>query len=177
MSEFSDKCESPQISRRDTHEANTSTSDINQVVPVKWLNIVTIVGIIGLIIGIAGVSTASDNGGSYQPTNTVKASMAIFIALFVIYHLLAAFMYLQMGHLKAFQKKLFLSIIFSTPFILVRVVYAAIGDFTTIERFSIISTNGSPTIYLVMDVLEEIVAMAITMFWACRLCLSLTLCA
>ncbi|OJI80499.1 hypothetical protein ASPTUDRAFT_154831 [Aspergillus tubingensis CBS 134.48] len=137
--------------------------DINQVVPVRWLNIVSIVGIIGLIIGIAGVSTASDDGGSYQPSNTVKASMAIFIALFVVYHLLAAFMYLQMGHPKAFQKKLFLAIILSTPFILVRVVYAAIGDFTTIERFSIISTNGSPTIYLVMDVLEEIVAMAITM--------------
>ncbi|GKZ97501.1 hypothetical protein AnigIFM59636_000887 [Aspergillus niger] len=138
--------------------------DVNQVVPVRWLNLVSLVGIIGLIIGIAGVSTADDNGGSYQPTTTVKASMGIFIALFVIYHLIAAFMFLQLRDLKASQKKLFLAIILSTPFILVRVVYAAIGDFTTIERFSIISVNGSPTIYLVMDVLEEIVAMAITMF-------------
>ena len=121
----------------------------------------SLVCIIGLIVGIAGVSSANGSNGGYHPGSIVKASMGIFIAVFVIYHLVACWLYLQLRYtMLVFQKKLFLALGLSCPFVLVRIVYAAISDFADIPSFSL---GGNPTIYLCMDVLEEIIAMGITM--------------
>ncbi|PYI08332.1 hypothetical protein BO78DRAFT_441712 [Aspergillus sclerotiicarbonarius CBS 121057] len=137
--------------------------DTEQRFPPRFMKLITLVSFIALILGIAGVSSADDNQTGYRPDTIVKVSMAIFLVIFVIYNLAAAWLFFQLSfRIRNFQKKLFYAIALSSPFILVRMVYAAIGDYADIEKFSVI--GGSPTIYLVMDVLEEIIAMALTMF-------------
>jgi hypothetical protein len=55
-------------------------------------------------------------------------------------------------------KKLFLAIVLSWPFLVVRLVYSAMGDYSNDRRFVI---GGNNTIYLCMDVLQEIAAMTL----------------
>ncbi|RAK79045.1 uncharacterized protein BO72DRAFT_526168 [Aspergillus fijiensis CBS 313.89] len=135
--------------------------DTQQSLPPRFLNIVSLVCIIGLILGIAGVSSADDNG-SYHVNSIVKASMGIFLAIFVLIVAIGAWLFVRLRPtMRAFQRKLFLAIACSCPLLIVRLVYSAMGDYTTDTRFMVLV--GSPTIYLCMDVLEEIFAMLITM--------------
>lgn len=127
----------------------------------RGLQLLAIVCIIGLILGIAGVSSAKSDKGGYHPDSIVKASMGIFLAMFAVYNLITAWLYLQLrSSIKVFQKKLFLAIALSFPFMLVRLVYAAISDYADIQGFGL---DGNPSIYLCMDVLEEIIAMGFVM--------------
>jgi hypothetical protein len=124
------------------------------------MKLLTLVTFIGLILGIAGVSS-SDKGGSYQPSTLAKAAMGIFLAVFAIFILLTVWLYYELSFsLRRFQKKLFIAIALSSPFLLVRLVYSALSDYTTYKDFSL---YGNATVYLCMAVLEEIIAMAITM--------------
>ncbi|KAL3459702.1 hypothetical protein BJX64DRAFT_200209 [Aspergillus heterothallicus] len=137
--------------------------DTNQQLPPRALNIVTLVCIIGLILGIAGVSSADhSNDGTYHPGSIVKASMGLFLAVFVITFLTAGWLWLQLSmSMRAFQRKLFLAVALSFPFLIVRLVYSAISDYGNNSKFTVLV--GDPTIYLCMSVLEEIAAMGITM--------------
>lgn len=128
----------------------------------RFLNLVAIICFIGLILGIAGVSSADDNESTYHANTIVKASMAIFLATFAVIPLMTIWLLLSLRYtLKVFQKKLFLAIGLSCPFLLVRLVYSAMSDYTDIPRFAVL--RGDPTAYLCMDVLEEIIAMVLTM--------------
>ncbi|KAE8148363.1 hypothetical protein BDV25DRAFT_131309 [Aspergillus avenaceus] len=145
--------------------------DTEEKIPARPLTFVTILGFIGLILGIAGVSNADVTYTkvdgqwtyTYHPGKLVQASMAIFIAVFIITILLTSWLFFQLLFtLKRFQRKLFLATALSTPFLIVRLVYSALGDYDGDDtRFSLI--KGNATIYLCMSVLEEIAAMAITM--------------
>lgn len=120
--------------------------------------LVTLAGFLGLILGIVGVSIMDDKG-PFQPNSEVKAAMGIFIAVFVIMIGLTVRLGLQLGStIRPWQKKLFLAIVLSWPFLLVRLVYSAMGDYSNDRRFVI---GGNTTIYLCMSVLEEIVAMVL----------------
>ncbi|OJJ84751.1 uncharacterized protein ASPGLDRAFT_125042 [Aspergillus glaucus CBS 516.65] len=134
--------------------------DVDERMPPKPMKLVTLVTFIGLILGIAGVSS-SDKGGGYQPGTLAKAAMGIFLAIFVIFILLGVWLFYELSFsLRRFQKKLFIAIALSSPFLLVRLVYSALSDYTTYKAFSL---DGNATVYLCMSVLEEIIAMAITM--------------
>lgn len=100
---------------------------------------------------------------TYHPGALVKVSMGIFIAVFVITALITSRLFFTLNsRLRRFQKKLFLASALSAPFLVVRMVYSALGDYDSNDnRFSLL--NGNTTIYLCMDVLEEIAAMVITM--------------
>ncbi|KNG87064.1 hypothetical protein ANOM_005686 [Aspergillus nomiae NRRL 13137] len=145
--------------------------DTEKRIPRRPLTLVTVLAFVGLILGIAGVSTANVTYTkvdghwtyTYHPGALVKASMGIFIAVFVITILMTGWLFFQLCFtLRRFQTKLFLATAFSTPFLVVRLVYSALGDYDSDdERFSLI--KGNATIYLCMAVLEEIAAMAITM--------------
>ncbi|KAL4786417.1 hypothetical protein BJX76DRAFT_365798 [Aspergillus varians] len=141
--------------------------DRDQKMHPRFLNMVTIVCFIGLILGIAGVSSADDdnnnnNQGSYHAGAIVKASMGIFLAVFVVIVVLTVWLFAQLhGTLRMFQKKLFLAIALSVPFLVIRLVYSAISDYGNNRRFAVY--EGDPTVYLCMSVLEEIVAMVLTM--------------
>jgi hypothetical protein len=89
--------------------------------------------------------------------------MGIFIAVFVMTALITSWLFFTLhSRLRRFQKKLFLASALSAPFLMVRLVYSALGDYNSNDdRFALL--NGNTTIYLCMDVLEEIAAMVIIM--------------
>ncbi|GFF27176.1 hypothetical protein IFM58399_01625 [Aspergillus lentulus] len=130
--------------------------DVEEKMPPRPMKLVTVITFIGLILGIAGVSS-----GGYPPGNLAKAAMGIFLAVFVLFLVLSVWLFLELsGSLRRFQKKLFITIVLSTPFLVVRLIYSALGDYTSLHTFSL---DGNPTVYLCMAVLEEIIALAITM--------------
>lgn len=129
--------------------------------PPNAITLVTIVTFIGLILGIAGVSSAHDSNDGYKPSTLVKAAMGIFLAVFVIFILLSIWLFYELSSsMRRFQKKLFIAIALSSPFLLVRLLYSALGDYTSFKAFSLF---GNATVYLCMAVLEEIIALGVTM--------------
>lgn len=135
------------------------SSDTETLLPPRLIRVVTLLGFIGLLLGIVGVSI-TDNTSPYHPNTEVKAAMGIFLAVFVAMTLMTACLAFQLSTtMRSWQKKLFLAIVISWPFLLVRMIYSAIGDYTTNPDFALL--GGNSTIYLCMDVLEEIIAMAI----------------
>ncbi|KAF4151862.1 hypothetical protein CNMCM6069_002976 [Aspergillus lentulus] len=139
-----------------TQTNSCALSDVEEKMPPRPMKLVTVITFIGLILGIAGVSS-----GGYPPGNLAKAAMGIFLAVFVLFLVLSVWLFLELsGSLRRFQKKLFITIVLSTPFLVVRLIYSALGDYTSLHTFSL---DGNPTVYLCMAVLEEIIALAITM--------------
>lgn len=125
--------------------------------------------IIGLILGIIGISTADTSHG-YTPGTLPKAAMGLFLAVYSLVMLLTAWLlYNYSFAMLKYQKKLFLAIALSAPFLLVRMIYSALGDYTNNPKFSVASlvenNHTSLTVYLCMSVLEEIISMVIAMFF------------
>lgn len=115
--------------------------------------------LVGLILAIIGVKNSDFE--HYTPSTLIKAAMGIFLAVFALTILLTVWLFDQYSlSLRNFQKKLFLGIALSSPFYTVRLIYAAISDFSTIKIFSF--EGGSETAYLCMSVLEEIISMVAT---------------
>ncbi|KAL2807925.1 hypothetical protein BJX63DRAFT_436577 [Aspergillus granulosus] len=106
-------------------------SDTDRQLPSRFLNIVTIVCFVGLILGIAGVSSVDHSGdGTYHFDSIVKASIAIFLAVFVVSLVTAAWLWIQLSlSLKAFQRKLLLAMFLFFPFPVVRLAYSAVSDY------------------------------------------------
>lgn len=135
---------------------------MDQKMNPRLLKLLTLACFIGLVLGIAGVTTANDNETTYHAHGMVKASMGIFLAAFVIIVLACSWLYAELRYnLRVFQKRLFFASGLSYPFLLVRLIYSAISDYTTNPDFSVL--DGNATIYLCMSVLEEIIAVGLTM--------------
>lgn len=129
-------------------------------IPPRSIVLVTVITFVGLILGIAGVSTAPKDR-AYQPGGLAKGAMGIFLAVFGITILLSAWLFFECSFsLRRFQKKLFFAISLSFPFLLTRMIYSSLSSYSSNHTFAL---DGSATAYLCMCVLEEIIAMAITM--------------
>ncbi|KAF5855890.1 hypothetical protein ETB97_008269 [Aspergillus alliaceus] len=130
---------------------------VAEKMPPRPMKVVTLITFIGLILSIAG----GVSSGGYPPGGLAKAAMGIFLAVFVLFPVLSIWLFLELsGSLQRFQKKLFIAILLSTPFLVARLIYASLGDYTSLDTFSL---DGNPTVYLGIAVLEEIIALAITM--------------
>lgn len=87
--------------------------------------------------------------------------MAIFLVVFAITMLLSIWLFYTLSFsLLRYQKKLFYAIALSAPFLVVRMIYSALSDYTTIDAFVF---GGNETVYLCMCVLQEIFANVITL--------------
>ncbi|KAJ5890230.1 hypothetical protein N7504_011040 [Penicillium tannophilum] len=138
--------------------------DLEKQIPPRPLALVTLMAMIGLILGIVGVSTSHTT----TPGKLTKAAMGLFLAVYVITMAITAWLFYSFSlALLSYQKKLFLGIALSAPFLLVRLIYSALGDYTSYRHFSIKSLlnsdHTSVTVYLCMSVLEEIISMVIAM--------------
>ncbi|KAE8132055.1 hypothetical protein BDV38DRAFT_225717 [Aspergillus pseudotamarii] len=143
--------------------------DLEKKIPRRPLLLVTLMALVGLILGIVGVSTADTTNG-YTPGTLPKAAMGLFLAVYAIVILLTVWLfYIYSFSLRKYQKMLFLGIALSAPFLLVRLIYAALGDYSSNTTFSMMSlaenNHTSLTAYLCMAVLEEIISMVIAMFF------------
>lgn len=108
----------------------------------------------GLVLGIAGANQAV-NSGTFTISTLMKVSVTIFLAIAGILTLMMAYLTCFVHRMTYSERIVLSSIYVCTPLLIVRVIYAALGDFGTDPRFRIYS--GDETINLVMSVLEEIV--------------------
>ena len=112
----------------------------------------TLAGFILCIIG--GVNAASsDNITKVQ--NSTKVGISLYLVSFAAICIIALYVGTNSKQVEKGEKRLVLAVIFSLPFLLVRLIYSSLATFAHKPPFNIMT--GSVTIFLVMAVLEELV--------------------
>lgn len=125
-------------------------------VPVNAFRLITLASLAGLGLGIYGAMKAIDEG---VISPILQAALAMFVACLGLMICILLFVTSFLALMPRSEKIIVFSVYICTPFLIVRMVYAAIGDFGHDARFSIF--DGDPTIFLCMSVLMEIILMAI----------------
>jgi hypothetical protein len=130
----------------------------------SMFHLIHLIIVVGLILGIVGGIDASDSyisSGfkSYTPTDLNKAGTALFIVSYVAIVILTVIMSFYVSHAEQGEKRLFMAVAISLPFILVRLVYSIISTFTKNKNFNLL--NGSVTVVLCVALIEEFVVMAV----------------
>lgn len=118
----------------------------------------SIVSIIGLVLGIAGAFKAVD-GPSYNVTTLLQAALGMFIGCLGLMLAILVYLTIYAEELPKGEKMVLHSVYICSPFLIVRMVYAALGDYGSDPRFRLF--DGNPTVYLCMGFLEEIILMII----------------
>lgn len=122
----------------------------------------------GLGLGIAGAIKAVHGDGadtSYNVTGMLEAALSLFLACYVLM-LIALVIYTRQWK-KALlnepnERRIVAAAWATAPFMLVRYVYACIGDFSNDPRFAFY--GGNNTIFLFMSVLMEIAILCILLY-------------
>lgn len=133
--------------------------------PPRYFDLVGVISLAGLATGIAGAIT-SLHGSGLDITFSIDATVMVAVSLFLLCFVM---MLLALGYLHhkarthklytATEKKILTAVAVVSPFLLIRLVDAAIADYGKDLRY--FSDFGDETIYLCMAVLEEIVIMMI----------------
>ena len=111
----------------------------------------------GLILSIVGgVNSGTDyhKDGRYVPRTLTKVGLGIFIASFVAILAFTVILSMSISHAEPGEKRVLLAVAASSPFLLVRLIYASIYNYGLDHNFS--ALNGSVTTLLCMALLEEI---------------------
>lgn len=127
----------------------------------------TVIVIAGLALGISGAVSASSSNSPFQPNAQTKAAILIFVAAFLF--VAACLMYLssQISNLPRSEKELLYVVAFCVPFLAARLTYTLVSDFGNNSGFN--ALTGNVTIYLFMDVLEEIIVALVCVMALLRL--------
>lgn len=123
---------------------------------------VQLVILVALVLGIKGGLDAADSytsTGVYRPVTLNKVGTALLVVSYVLLVLFTAITYLSLHHAETGEKRLFLAIVLSLPFLLVRLVYSCFSTFSTKHVFNLLS--GSTTILLCVALVEEMVVVGI----------------
>ncbi|KAK0383739.1 hypothetical protein NLU13_9650 [Sarocladium strictum] len=138
--------------------------------PVKAPLVISLLSLTGLIVGIVGTNNALHDA---ETTNSVgvnalmRAAVALFLAgfgLMLFSFFMVVFdvkMHPAKGTTLGREMRVLYIVGLAAPFVLVRLVYGAIGDFTGNREFSVL--YGNNTIYLCMGILMEIIAITLVL--------------
>ncbi|RFU28070.1 hypothetical protein B7463_g8274, partial [Scytalidium lignicola] len=132
---------------------------VNEYVPRRinkqvWI-LISIMTLTGIGLGISGATRAASSSNPLHSNTETKAAILIFTAAFVIVVLLMIYLSTQISHIPQSEKQLLYVVGFCIPFLTARLVYPLISDFGNTTQFN--ALTGNVTIYLFMDVLEEII--------------------
>ena len=130
----------------------------------SMFHVIHLIIVIGLILGIVGGVNASDSYISsgfkqYTPTDLNKAGTILFIVSYIAIVTLTAVMSFHVGSAEKGEKRLFMAVALSLPFLLVRLIYSIISTFTKNKSFNLL--NGSPTVVLCVALIEEFIVVAL----------------
>ncbi|KFY16364.1 hypothetical protein V492_01406 [Pseudogymnoascus sp. VKM F-4246] len=117
---------------------------------------------IGLILAIVGGVDASDaktESDLNDALTLTKAGVGLFIAGFVILTLATARVFFAISSAEPGERRLIPAIAGALPFLLVRVIYSAIGAFGHNAKFN--AATGSSVTFLVMVILMELAVVII----------------
>jgi len=134
----------------------------------RMIQALQIIIIVALILGIVGGVDAATNyeniinaGGKalYHPTTLNKAGTSLFVVSYAILVGFVAITFPSVQHAEAGEKRLFLAVALSLPFILVRLVYSCLSTFANKRDFNLL--DGNVTILLCVALIEEIICVII----------------
>ncbi|KAK5632038.1 hypothetical protein RRF57_007752 [Xylaria bambusicola] len=117
---------------------------------------------VAVILGIVGGTTAGSNyadTGMYKVSSLSQASIGLTIAGFALLVISTAQLLFNISHVDAGERRLVLAIAFCLPFLLVRLLYQAIGTFDRHSAFN--SVSGNAYVFLGTAVIEEIIIVII----------------
>lgn len=125
---------------------------------INHIRVVQILVSISLLISIAGGVLTETNWGKtgvFNPSVVSKVGTAVFVVCFAMTIIITGMICKSMHAAEAKEKRLLLVVAISRPFMLVRVIYAAISNFRYTTTFS--SLFGDVTILLVMVLIMELI--------------------
>lgn len=106
-----------------------------------------------MVISIVGITANMSEEGLAHPDIKAKIGMILYLVAGGQLCLMTAFMAMQKDTIQRGERRTVLAVAIATPFILVRLAYAALIWFLHDSTFSMI--GGNVTVQLVMSVLEE----------------------
>jgi len=138
-----------------------------QSLPDRFFKIANLVGTAGMVIAIVGaVKAVNTTSGKFEINDFMVAGIALFIVLFALTLLAVFSMGLGMKSIASSAARehigarhIVLALALCVPFLVVRIVYAAIGTFGNNTNF--IPGMGDSMLYLGMAVIMEIIIVVI----------------
>ncbi|OBT66830.1 hypothetical protein VE03_04057 [Pseudogymnoascus sp. 23342-1-I1] len=128
----------------------------------RHLRLIQLLVMIALILAIVGGINASDakTQSALKDAQTLtQAAVGLFIAGFVILAIATARVLFAISNAEPGERRLIPAIGAALPFLLVRVVYAAVGAFGEDAKFN--AATGNTAIFLVMVLLMELAVVVI----------------
>ncbi|KAF7899894.1 hypothetical protein EAF00_004230 [Botryotinia globosa] len=142
----------------DSINQNTHT-----IVQSRMLKLIEILTLVGLILGIVGGLNASDtytSTGKWVPGTESKVSNVLFIVSFVAIIATTILTSFSISHAENEEKRILLGVTIALPFLFVRLLYSVLSTFVShYSKFN--ALNGSFTVLLCMDLLEELLIVVV----------------
>ena len=113
--------------------------------------------LIGLILSIVGGTSSFSSNGTYTVKPLSKAGIILYIVAYAAEVFIAVHTFMLSQTVKS-DNGLLLAVLAALPFVLVRLIYSALGVIAHLHTFS--SYNGSVAIFAVMAVLTEILVIS-----------------
>ncbi|TGO37394.1 hypothetical protein BHYA_0098g00170 [Botrytis hyacinthi] len=139
---------------------NRNTHTLVQPSMLKLIEIVTVVGLILGIVGGINASGAYTSTGKWVPGTESKISNILFIVSFVAIMATTILTSFSISHAENGEKRILLGIVIALPFLFVRLLYSVLSTFVSYStKFN--AFNGSVTVLLCMDLLEELAVVVV----------------
>ncbi|KAJ2994346.1 hypothetical protein NUW58_g1581 [Xylaria curta] len=120
-----------------------------------WAQLLVFVGVILGAIGGPSSSSHFAKTGEYKASDLTQAGIGLTIAGFVLLVIATVVVGLKISYAEPGEKRIVLAVALSLPFLLVRVLYAAIGAYKSDSAFNL--ATGNINIFLGTAVIEEII--------------------
>ncbi|CAI4218422.1 unnamed protein product [Parascedosporium putredinis] len=138
---------------------------LNRCLPVrhqigkKMFSVISLVSIIAVGLSIKGGSDMAKQLGNAAPNSFSKAAVVLFTLVYVGAVAIFALLLQELQVVPLGEKRLLACFAACLPFIVVRLIYALLANFSHGREFS--SINGNPTIWLCMSVVMEFIVVTI----------------
>lgn len=117
---------------------------------------------LGLILSIVGGTSSISSTGVYTVQTTSEAGAVLYLVAYLALCLVTAFTVLSVSSVRYGDNRIVWAVVIAMPLILIRLIYTLLTVFHHDHLFNIVS--GSVTVLVLMDVLEEILVVAIYLF-------------
>lgn len=114
------------------------------------LGLVALVSMIPIIVGVASASSLTSGLNSKE----TKAGMILYMVVWVAFAALIFLVWVRHSSVQRAEHRVLWAITIVMPVLAVRIVYSALAVFKHSSTFNMIT--GNDTVFLVMDILEEI---------------------
>ncbi|KAJ5925973.1 hypothetical protein N7454_007483 [Penicillium verhagenii] len=125
---------------------------------------ISVIAIVAIALAIYG-GTESAESATLGSNTMLKVSVILFV---VCYAMFWGLFFYFIGHRKALpapEQKMFLCLPLCAPFMIARLLYSILGDYVPSLRSQFSVLDGNVTAFLCMAVLEEIIVVAVYVFF------------